>query len=177
MLKKNDKFYYSLERITCPDIYRAGDGVHKIFLSIENKSRFNLLHPVYLYLEKKCFLNSKHIIANSLMVKKQIIDCYDINPCKIDVIYNGIELKNFNPIKLKETAEKFKLDKSEAKSIPIDIMSMVSDRLGKNLDTSKIQKTVFCDHVKRVVNRQPGYRSRTRRAGASLKIRFLIQIL
>ena len=53
----------------------------------------------------------------------------------------GTELKNFNPIKLKETAEKFKLDKSEAKSIPIDIMSIVSDRLGRNLDTSKIQKT------------------------------------
>ena len=53
----------------------------------------------------------------------------------------GTELKNFNPIKLKETSEKFKLDKSEAKSIPIDIMSIVSDRLGRNLDTSKIQKT------------------------------------
>ena len=53
----------------------------------------------------------------------------------------GTELKNFNPIKLKETAENFKLNKSETKSIPIDIMSIVSDRLGKNLDTSKIQKT------------------------------------
>lgn len=53
----------------------------------------------------------------------------------------GTELKNFNPIKLKETAEKFKLNKSETKSIPIDIMSIVSDRLGKNLDTSKIEKT------------------------------------
>ena len=42
----------------------------------------------------------------------------------------GTELKNFNPIKMKETSEKFKLDKSEAKSIPIDIMSIVSDRLG-----------------------------------------------
>ena len=31
-LTKNEKFYYSLDRITCPDIYRAGDGVHKIFL-------------------------------------------------------------------------------------------------------------------------------------------------
>ena len=33
---KQDKFYFSLERITCPDVYRAGDGVHKVFLSIEN---------------------------------------------------------------------------------------------------------------------------------------------
>ena len=28
---KQDKFFYSLDRITCPDLYRAGDGVHKIY--------------------------------------------------------------------------------------------------------------------------------------------------
>ena len=95
-LTKKDKFYYSLDRITCPDIYRAGDGVHKVFLSIEKKSRLNLLHPIYLHLEKCCFVNSKCIIANSNMVKKQIIDSYSINSNKIKVIYNGIELKDIN---------------------------------------------------------------------------------
>ena len=30
------------------------------------------------------------------MVKKQIIDTYDVNSNKIKVIYNGIELKNLN---------------------------------------------------------------------------------
>lgn len=93
---KQDKFYFSLERITCPDLYRAGDGVHRVFLSIENKSKFNLLHPVYLYLEQKCFNNAKSIIANSKMVKTQIIDTYHINPNKIKVIYNGIEFKKIN---------------------------------------------------------------------------------
>ena len=90
---KQDKFFYSLERISCPDIYRAGDGVHKVFLSIEAKSKFNLLHHTYLYLEKKCFKNAKSIIANSKMVKDEIIRTYDINPNKIDIIYNGIEFK------------------------------------------------------------------------------------
>ena len=93
---KQDKFYFSLERITCPDLYRAGDGVHKVFLSIENKSKFNLLHPIYLYLEQKCFNNAKSIIANSKMVKSQIIDTYDIDPKKIKVIYNGIEFKKLD---------------------------------------------------------------------------------
>ncbi len=95
-LTKRDKFYYSLDRITCPDLYRAGDGVHKVFLSIENKSRLNLLHPVYLYLERHCFNNAKCIIANSNMVKEQIINTYKINPNKINVIYNGIELKEID---------------------------------------------------------------------------------
>jgi len=98
-LTKKNKFYFSLDRITCSDIYRAGDGVHKVFISIEKKSKVNLLHPVYLYLERNCFNHSKYIIANSNMVKQQIMDTYDISPHKIKVIYNGIELKNNNYLK------------------------------------------------------------------------------
>ena len=107
-LTKKDKFYFSLDRITCPDIYRAGDGVHKVFISIEKKSKFNLLHPVYLYLERNCFNHSKYIIANSNMIKKQIIDTYDINSQKIKVIYNGIDLKNHNYTKsFKKLSQEF----------------------------------------------------------------------
>jgi UDP-glucose:(heptosyl)LPS alpha-1,3-glucosyltransferase len=95
-LTKADKFYFSLDRISCPDIYRAGDGVHKVFLSIEKKSRTNLLHPIYLFLERKCFNKAKHIIANSQMVKNDVVSTYKINPKKISVIHNGIELKKFN---------------------------------------------------------------------------------
>ncbi len=95
-LTKADKFYFSLDRISCPDIYRAGDGVHKVFLSIEKKSRTNLLHPIYLFLERKCFNKAKHIIANSQMVKNDIVSTYKINPKKISVIHNGIEIKKFN---------------------------------------------------------------------------------
>ena len=95
-LTKKDKFYFSLDRITCPDIYRAGDGVHKVFLSIEKKSRTNLLHPIYLFLERKCFNKAKHIIANSQMVKNDIVSTYKINPKKISVIHNGVSTKEFN---------------------------------------------------------------------------------
>jgi UDP-glucose:(heptosyl)LPS alpha-1,3-glucosyltransferase len=95
-LTKKNKFYFSLDRIICPDIYRAGDGVHKVFLSIENKSKTNLLHPIYLFLEKKCFNRAKHIIANSNMIKNEIINTYKINPEKISVIYNGIKINEFN---------------------------------------------------------------------------------
>jgi len=92
-LTKKNKFYFSLERIVCPDVYRAGDGVHKVFLSIENKSKLNPLNPVYLFLEKRCFNNAKRIIANSHMIKDEIVNAYDINPEKIDVVYNGVASK------------------------------------------------------------------------------------
>ena len=95
-LTKRNKFYFSLDRITCPDIYRAGDGVHSVFLTVEKKSKLNPLHPVYLFLEKRCFQKAKRIIANSEMVRNQIINMYNINPAKIDVVYNGIESKELN---------------------------------------------------------------------------------
>ena len=95
-LVKKGKFYFSLERISCPDIYRAGDGVHKVFLSVERKSKSNPLHSIYLFMEKRCFNNAKYIVANSNMIKKQIIDTYDISPEKIKVIYNGIESKKID---------------------------------------------------------------------------------
>ena len=95
-LNKKNKFYFSLDRITCPDIYRAGDGGHKVFLSIENKSKTNLLHPTYLFLEKKCFNKARHIIANSQMVKDEIISTYKISPKKISVIHNGIKVKEID---------------------------------------------------------------------------------
>jgi UDP-glucose:(heptosyl)LPS alpha-1,3-glucosyltransferase len=93
---KRDRFYFSLDRITCPDIYRAGDGVHKIFLKIEKKSNLNPLHPVYLFLEQRCFKNAKKIIAISNMVKGDIVDSYEVDEKKISVIYNGIQLKDYN---------------------------------------------------------------------------------
>ena len=94
--KKNKDLYFSLERISCPDIYRAGDGVHKRFLEIEKKSILNPLHAVYLFIEKRTFNNSKKIIAISNMVKNDIINAYNIDPKKIRVIYNGFRLEKIN---------------------------------------------------------------------------------
>jgi len=92
-LDKRNKFYFSLDRISCPDIYRTDDGVHKVFLNIEKKSKTNPLHKIYLSLEKKAFHRAKKIIAISTMVKNNIIDTYGIDPSKIVVVHNGIILE------------------------------------------------------------------------------------
>jgi len=91
---KKDRILFSFERIKCPDIYRAGDGVHKEFLKLQKKSILNPLHYVMSRFEKKCFLNSKIIIANSNLVREQIISNYRIDKDKIKVIYNGIKLEH-----------------------------------------------------------------------------------
>lgn len=95
-ISKKSKFYFSLERVICPDIYRAGDGVHKVYMKIEKKSILNPLNFIYLYIEKKMFFNAKKIIAISNMVKSDIIDTYQILPEKIHVIYNGIKIQELH---------------------------------------------------------------------------------
>ncbi|HLD16490.1 MAG TPA: glycosyltransferase, partial [Coxiellaceae bacterium] len=89
---KKDQFYFSLARITCPDIYRAGDGVHRVYMKIKGATWWpNPLHFIYCMLEKRCFEHAKKIIANSQMVKQQIIETYHTAPEKISVVYNGID--------------------------------------------------------------------------------------
>ena len=113
-LTKGKKIYFSLDRISCPDIYRAGDGVHKVFLKIIKKSRINPLHLIYLYLEKKCFNKAKFIIANSQMVKNEIIETYGINSNKISVIYNGIRIEKIKKsVAEKEIIKEFSLNKND----------------------------------------------------------------
>ncbi len=113
-LTKGDKFYFSLERITCPDIYRAGDGVHKVYMRIENKSIFNLLHVVYLFIEKRCFENAKHIIANSQMIKDEIIATYDIDPKKISVVYSGMNFKKIDyPCSFAKLSKEFSIQQNK----------------------------------------------------------------
>ena len=90
--KAADELYFSLERITSADIYRAGDGVHKIYMKTKPFWWVNPLNFVYPFLEKRCFANSRKIIANSNFIKAQIVAAYGVLPEKIVTIYNGINL-------------------------------------------------------------------------------------
>ncbi|MDO8281047.1 MAG: glycosyltransferase family 4 protein [Thermodesulfovibrionia bacterium] len=96
----------SFERTGYGDIYRAGDGCHKEWLNKRKKHEpfykrisfaINPHHRMLLYLEKKTFENLKIIIANSNMVKDDIIRNYAIPSEKIRVIYNGVDLQRFHP--------------------------------------------------------------------------------
>ncbi len=109
-IKKRDRVYFSLERVICSDIYRAGDGVHKVFLEIEKKSKLNPLHFIYLFIEKRVFKRAKVIIANSKRVRDEIISTYGVDKGKIRVIYNGIPIKPLaDSSKIEELKREFKL--------------------------------------------------------------------
>ncbi len=97
----------SFERTYYQDIYRAGDGCHKEWLKkrtiIEPLLRklsfsINPHHRVLLSLEQKCFQASRSILANSEMVKNDIVRNYAVPPEKISVIYNGVDTNRFKPV-------------------------------------------------------------------------------
>jgi len=103
----------SFERTTCQDIYRAGDGCHREWLRLREAIEplwkrytfmLNPLHIALLRIEKKLFSETNIIIANSKMVKSQIIKHYNVPEEKIRVVYNGVDLKKFSPA----NAEKYR---------------------------------------------------------------------
>ena len=100
-IRQPDEILFSLDRIMQCDCYRAGDGVHKLWLERRRAHesawrsffRFaNRKHTQLLELERTLFAKggARHVIANSLMVRKEIIAEFAYPEDKITVIYNGL---------------------------------------------------------------------------------------
>ena len=98
----------SHEKTWRQDVYRVGDGCHKEWL--EQRKRFlpalkgfflsfNPFHQLILKLEKNMFESGqcRKFIAISQMVKNDILKHYHCPPQNISVVYNGVDLKRFNP--------------------------------------------------------------------------------
>jgi UDP-glucose:(heptosyl)LPS alpha-1,3-glucosyltransferase len=102
-----DEILFSLDRIFRCDCYRAGDGVHKLWLERRVahepgwRSYFRFLnrkHAEILELERALFRQwgARHVIANSRMVQKEIMTEFAYPDDKITVIYNGLPGSHFN---------------------------------------------------------------------------------
>jgi UDP-glucose:(heptosyl)LPS alpha-1,3-glucosyltransferase len=96
-----EEILFSLDRILQCDCYRAGDGVHKVWMErrVAHEPgwraffRFaNRKHAELLQLERTLFEKggARHIIANSRMVRQEIIDEFAYPAKNITVIYNGL---------------------------------------------------------------------------------------
>jgi len=111
----------SFERTTCQDIYRAGEGCHREWLTIRSavepfykklSFRINPLHLSLLALERRLFSDTGLIVANSRMVKEQIIHHYAVPEARITIIYNGVDLMRFTPENRGTWREKIRRDLS-----------------------------------------------------------------
>src|SRR5713101_4601620 len=96
----------SLERVWRCDVYRAGDGVHQAWLNRRRKfemplQRFvrgiNRKHQDILQLEEALLAKggAGRVIANSEMVKKEIVDLYRYPATEIAIVRNGVPLDRF----------------------------------------------------------------------------------
>lgn len=102
----------SLERTLRQDIFRAGDGCHRMYLRRMNLGRpllarlstyLNPIHLSYLALEKRLFTDPRlaAVIANSRMGKREIVELYGVPEEKIRVVYNGLDATKF-PLQKRE---------------------------------------------------------------------------
>ena len=98
---------FSLERVWACDVYRAGDGVHAAWL--ERRHQFepawrgwfrNLQRKHREILELECALftgGARRVIANSQMVKDEIIRLYGTPAEHVHVVHNGVPIHSAEP--------------------------------------------------------------------------------
>ena len=106
----------SHERLLCCDIYRAGDGVHAVWLEERLRgasalARLRVManpwHHYTLNMEKKLFASPwlRAVICNSRMVRDEIRARFDFPSSRLPVIYNSVDSVAFHP-GLRESRER-----------------------------------------------------------------------
>jgi UDP-glucose:(heptosyl)LPS alpha-1,3-glucosyltransferase len=98
----------SHERLTCCDIFRAGDGVHAVWLEERRKEasalrRFALAaSPYHRYVTRmeRRLLQSPSlaaVVCNSAMVRDEIKSRFGVPDAKLHLIYNAVDSDAFSP--------------------------------------------------------------------------------
>ena len=93
--------HFSMERVPGCDIYRAGDGVHAAWLARRDAFEpfwkratrwMNRKHSEILDLERAVFdpAKTRLVIANSRMIRDEILAHFDFPGDRVRVVYNGI---------------------------------------------------------------------------------------
>ncbi|MEP6656026.1 MAG: glycosyltransferase family 4 protein [Betaproteobacteria bacterium] len=103
-----DLLVQSHERIACCDIYRAGDGVHAVWLEEKTRgrgvaarlaTRLDPFHRYVLRAERELFASArlKAVICISRMVQREIAERFGLPEERLPVIYNAIDTEAYHP--------------------------------------------------------------------------------
>jgi len=98
----------SHERLACCDIFRAGDGVHAVWLEERGRGASALdrfatavspYHRYVLRMERRLFASPSlvAVICNSAMVRDEIKVRFGVPDAKLHVIYNAVDSEAFSP--------------------------------------------------------------------------------
>jgi len=115
---------FSLERTLRQDVYRAGDGVHRVWL--ERRRQFapawkrpfvslGAFHKNLLALEAQTFdpRNTRRVIVNSEMVKREIIHHFQFPAERIHLVRNGVDIARLQTGRRAETRSRFGVKNDE----------------------------------------------------------------
>jgi len=124
MARESFDCVFSLERTLKQDVYRAGDGVHRVWL--ERRRQFapwwkrpfigrGAFHRNMMAIEAQTFdpANTRRIIVNSEMVKREILEHFKFPSERIHLVRNGVDVERFRSGKRAETRARFGVNDDE----------------------------------------------------------------
>jgi UDP-glucose:(heptosyl)LPS alpha-1,3-glucosyltransferase len=105
---KPPELVQSHERLLCCDVFRAGDGVHRVFLDERLRTaspfrrwltEFGPYHQYVLDVERRLFESPvlRAVICNSKMVRAEIHERFGMSEDRLPVIYNAVDSEAFSP--------------------------------------------------------------------------------
>jgi UDP-glucose:(heptosyl)LPS alpha-1,3-glucosyltransferase len=106
--RKPPELVQSHERLLCCDVYRAGDGVHQVWLEERLRDESALArrwvgwspyHRYVLNMERRLFASPalRAVICNSKMVREEIRERFGLPEERLFVIYNAVDSDFFSP--------------------------------------------------------------------------------
>ena len=115
---------FSLERMGGQDVYRAGDGVHSVWLTQRRRYASwwrrplvgrGSFHRMIQWVEAQTFdpRNTGRVIVNSEMVKREIMELYNYPEAKIQLVRNGVELDRWQGGEREITRRLWKVEPDE----------------------------------------------------------------
>ncbi|HCX34919.1 MAG TPA: glycosyltransferase family 1 protein [Rhodocyclaceae bacterium] len=174
----------SHERLSCCDIYRAGDGVHREWLHQRGRrrgalarfgDRLSLFHRRVLAAEKAMYASQrlKAVVCNSRMVRDEIVRHYGLDETRVHVIRNGVDMTRFHPRLREEYRPSLRRSLGVAEAQPLFLcvgsgferkgVDLLLD-LWPDLPASAVLVVVGNDH------RLNDYRRRAARCGTRVRI-------
>lgn len=115
---------FSLERTLQQDVYRAGDGVHRVWLRRRREFApvwkrpfvgLGAFHRNLLRLEAGTFdpRNTRHVIVNSEMVRREIREHFAFPAERIHLVRNGVDIARFQRVARDEARMRFGIKEND----------------------------------------------------------------